>query len=286
MIVPLLAHGRTLGALSFVAAESGRRYGAGDLRVAEDIAWRAALAVDNARAFQEAQRANRVKDSFLATLSHELRTPLNAILGYARMLRSGMLDGEKQARALEIVERSGASLAQIVEDVLDVSRIVTGKLRLNIQPVEVPVVVTDGRHVVGRRRSAATGGVEPRVERGEVHAARRARRGARRPRRQRCADRRQRYRARVRVGLRAAPVRSVQPGRQRLLSRTRRARPRSGDCAAPRRSARRNHSSQERRHRQGRYVHRRAACSSRRIGGRRAADARPAGSVRHCRRRP
>src|SRR5438034_80645 len=143
MIVPLLAHGRTLGALSFVAAESGRRYGAGDLRVAEDIAWRAALAVDNARAFEEAQRANRVKDSFLATLSHELRTPLNAILGYARMLRSGMLDGEKQARALEIVERSGASLAQIVEDVLDVSRIVTGKLRLNIQPVEVPVVVTD-----------------------------------------------------------------------------------------------------------------------------------------------
>jgi signal transduction histidine kinase/CheY-like chemotaxis protein len=143
MCVPLLARRRTLGAITFVAAESGRHYGESDLRFAEDVASRAALAVENARAYDEARRANRLKDDFLATLSHELRTPLNAILGYARMLRSGVLTGTKHARGLEIVERSATSLTQIVDDVLDVSRIVSGKIRLNVQPVELPIIVND-----------------------------------------------------------------------------------------------------------------------------------------------
>src|SRR5262249_20775357 len=74
--------------------------------------------------------------------SHELRTPLNAILGYSRMIRSGMITtGDKQARAIETVERNATSLTQIVEDVLDVSRIIAGKLRLDVQPVELPRVV-------------------------------------------------------------------------------------------------------------------------------------------------
>src|SRR5262249_46650383 len=70
-----------------------------------------------------------------------LRTPLNAILGYARLLTSGMMAGDKQARALETLERNATTLAQIVEDVLDVSRIISGKIRLNIQPVELPELV-------------------------------------------------------------------------------------------------------------------------------------------------
>jgi CheY-like chemotaxis protein len=87
------------------------------------------------------QRANRLKDEFLATLSHELRTPLNAILGYARMIRSGLVAGDKQTRAIETVERNATSLTQIVADVLDVSRIIAGKLRLDVQPVELPRIV-------------------------------------------------------------------------------------------------------------------------------------------------
>jgi signal transduction histidine kinase/CheY-like chemotaxis protein len=141
--VPLSAHGRTFGAMTFVMAESGRHYTEDDLPFAESVASRAALAVDNARAYQGASEANRLKDEFLATLSHELRTPLNAILGYSRMLRLQMLTGDKAARAIETVERNAVSLRQIIEDVLDVSRIVSGKLRLNVQPVDLPNVIQD-----------------------------------------------------------------------------------------------------------------------------------------------
>ena len=143
MCVPLCAHDRVLGVLTFVSAESGREYGAADLRFAEDVAARAALAIDNARAYDEARRANQLKDDFLATLSHELRTPLNAVLGYVRMLRSGAVPEDRRPRAMETVERNAAALNQIVEDVLDVSRIVAGKLRLHLQPVDVAAVVRD-----------------------------------------------------------------------------------------------------------------------------------------------
>ncbi|HXD16360.1 MAG TPA: PAS domain S-box protein [Vicinamibacterales bacterium] len=139
--VPLVAHGRTFGALSFASAESHRNYTAEDLRFAEDLAYRAALAIDNAKAYKEAQFANQLKDDFLATFSHELRTPLNAILGYSRMLQAGTIAPEKQAQALKTVERNATTLSQLVEDVLDVSRIISGKLRLNIQPVDLPAVV-------------------------------------------------------------------------------------------------------------------------------------------------
>ena len=141
MIVPLTAHGRTFGALTFATAESGRLYSEDDLRFAQDIAFRAALAVDNARAYHDAQTANRLKDEFLATLSHELRTPLNAILGYTRLLQSGMIEADKRSRALVTVERNASALTQIVEDILDVSRIISGKIRLSIQPVDVSQVV-------------------------------------------------------------------------------------------------------------------------------------------------
>ena len=147
--VPLLMRGRAFGALTFVSAESGRAYGDADLRFAQDVASRAALAVENARAYQQANEANRLKDQFLGTLSHELRTPLNAILGYARMLRRGIFsDSAKQARAIEILERNAQSLAQIVEDVLDVSRIISGKLQLNIQQVDLAAVIDDAAATV------------------------------------------------------------------------------------------------------------------------------------------
>lgn len=137
MIVPLVARGRTLGAITFMIADSERRYGAGDLALAQELARRAALAIDNARLYGEAQEANRLRDDFLATVSHELRTPLNAILGWAQLLREGKLDEDGSSHAFEIIERNAKIQASLIEDILDVSRIITGKLRLDAEAVEL-----------------------------------------------------------------------------------------------------------------------------------------------------
>jgi len=89
----------------------------------------------------EAEVANRAKDEFLATVSHELRTPLTAVLGWARMLRSGRLGPDAIARGLEVIDRNARLQAQLIEDLLDVSRIITGKLRLDIRAIELAPVV-------------------------------------------------------------------------------------------------------------------------------------------------
>lgn len=110
-------------------------------QLANGVAAWASLALENARLYMEAREADRLKDEFLAVLSHELRTPLNAIVGYSRLLRGNVLSGEKAARGLETLERNAGALTQIVDDVLDISRIVSGKIRLDVQPVELPLVV-------------------------------------------------------------------------------------------------------------------------------------------------
>ena len=132
--------GEPLGGLFFGHPEAGR-FTADHERIATGIASWASVALENARLYRTALDASRLKDEFLATLSHELRTPLNAILGYARMMRSGMLPPEKFPRAVETIERNAASLTVIVEDVLDVSRIISGKLRLNVQQIDVLALV-------------------------------------------------------------------------------------------------------------------------------------------------
>lgn len=91
----------------------------------------------------DAEQANRLKDEFLATLSHELRTPLNAVIGWSRMLKSGRLDQESASHALEVVERNALAQKQIIEDILDVSRVITGKLQLKVLPLDL-VTVVDG----------------------------------------------------------------------------------------------------------------------------------------------
>jgi len=141
LCVPLMAHGRTFGALTLATAESRRQYGDEDLKFAQDVAYRLALAIDNAQAYREAQLANRLKDEFLATLSHELRTPLNAIVGYSRLLRLQTIAPEQRPHAIATVERNASALTRIVEDVLDVSRIIAGKVRLEIRPVDLPALV-------------------------------------------------------------------------------------------------------------------------------------------------
>ena len=136
--VPMVVHQRILGAISFVTAESARHYTPSEFRLAQDLAYRSALAVENARAYRQANAANRTKDEFLAMLSHELRTPLNAVLGWTRMLRAGSVSGPtKMARAFEVIERNALAQLDLVEDLLDLSRIITGKFRLDVQPVRL-----------------------------------------------------------------------------------------------------------------------------------------------------
>jgi PAS domain S-box-containing protein len=105
----------------------------------------------------DSEKANRLKDEFLATLSHELRTPLNAVIGWARILKSGHLDPESAGHAIEVIERNAWAQKQIIEDILDVSRVITGKLQLHLGPVELVSVV-----------NAALDAVRPALEAKEI----------------------------------------------------------------------------------------------------------------------
>ena len=106
------------------------------------------LFVREQTARNEAEEANRLKDEFLATLSHELRTPLTAVLGWLSMLRSGRLDGETATHALETVERNAKAQAQLIEDLVDVSRIAGGKLKLDVQPVDLGSLIAASIDIV------------------------------------------------------------------------------------------------------------------------------------------
>ncbi len=142
--VPLRSQGETIGALTLCHAESRRHHTRLDVELAEEIARRAATAVENARLYALAQReraraeaASRAKDEFLAMVSHELRTPLTAILGWSRMLQTGAFEEEKRGRALQTIERNARAQARIIDDLLDVARIVSGKLRLERERFEL-----------------------------------------------------------------------------------------------------------------------------------------------------
>ena len=109
---------------------------------ASDITERKRVEEERERLLREAQEANRLKDEFLATLSHELRTPLTAILGWSRMLQTTDFNEGAARRALETIERNARTQTQLIDDLLDVSRIITGKLRLDVRAVDLPAVVT------------------------------------------------------------------------------------------------------------------------------------------------
>jgi PAS domain S-box-containing protein len=145
--VPLIIEGRILGAMGLTFREI-QKFDEDDRAFILAIARLCAQAIERARLYQaerrmraEAEEANRTKDEFLATLSHELRTPLTAMLGWTRMLRMDMLDEATSAHALETVERNAKAQAQLIEDLLDVSRIITGKLRLDVRPMELLPVI-------------------------------------------------------------------------------------------------------------------------------------------------
>ncbi len=171
-------------------------------RIIAGLAAQAAIAIDNARLFDAVQKAresaeiaNQLKDEFLATVSHELRTPLNAVLGWTSLLRSTNMDAARRAKALETIERNAKLQQKIVEDILDVSRIIAGQLRLDREPMPFRPIVEaavesirpmaaakehSGDARAGRRsrdhhrRSGAPSSdrLEPAVEQHQVHARR------------------------------------------------------------------------------------------------------------------
>src|SRR6266545_3017065 len=162
LAVPVISRsGEVIGGLFFGHQQAGV-FTERHERIVEGLAAQAAIAMDNARLYQRAQQAiqereelllrerearkeaeiaSRAKDDFLGTLSHELRTPLNAIFGWTRLLSAGGLDEETFARAIETIDRNSRLQARLIDDMLDVSRIISGKLRLDAQPVDPASVI-------------------------------------------------------------------------------------------------------------------------------------------------
>lgn len=148
MTVPISAGKKTFGAITFGRDGEGREYEPSELSLAENLARRVAAALAHAAQLESARReraraeeAERAKDDLLAVVSHELRTPLNAILGWARLLRTGSLDEVKTARAIETIERNARAQSQLIDDLLDVSRIITGRIRLDVRAVDLASLV-------------------------------------------------------------------------------------------------------------------------------------------------
>jgi signal transduction histidine kinase len=147
MVVPIVIGAQVEGLL-YVDNLTGQSFSDRDESILRQLADHAAIAIRNAqllaaaeRARDEAEAANRMKDEFLATLSHELRTPLNAVLGWAVTLRTARLDGAAAGHALEAIERNARVQSQLIEDLLDISRIVNGKLSLDARVVDLRAVV-------------------------------------------------------------------------------------------------------------------------------------------------
>lgn len=150
LIVPLTARGRRLGAISLVWGGSGRRYGERDRGLAEDLAIRAALAVDNARLYLRTQEAVRARDEFLSIASHELRTPITSLQlaaqGLLRLSRTDSLSKvppEFLISSLETAVRQSGRMAQLIDRLLDVSRIQAGRLELQLEDVDLAAVVRE-----------------------------------------------------------------------------------------------------------------------------------------------
>jgi signal transduction histidine kinase len=146
IVVPLRARGETPGALALFLSNTDRRYGPAELSLAQELAARAALAVDNARLYREARRAVQMRDEFLSVAAHELKTPVTTLLGFSQLLLSqlsqkGVLDDRVVGQAIRAVERGSNRMSRLVSQILDVSRLDGGRLVLDRQITDLAALV-------------------------------------------------------------------------------------------------------------------------------------------------
>jgi PAS domain S-box-containing protein len=141
MGVPLSVRGKVLGVITFIAAESGRRYSNADLAVAEDLAHRVAVAIENARLYDEVRQADRRKEDFLSLLAHELRNPLAPIRNGLEIVKLSGVSTPPIEMAIGMMERQVQHLVRLVDDLLDVSRLMRDKIELRRAPVDLAMVV-------------------------------------------------------------------------------------------------------------------------------------------------
>ena len=150
MIVPMHVHGRTLGAITLIGAESGRQFTERDLPIAEELARRSALAIENVELFEAAAAASRAKSEFMASMSHELRTPLNAIFGYTSLLADGITGSVTPAQQEQLlrIRSSATHLLGLIDEVLSFSRLEAGREQISIQDVQVSAVLEEALSLV------------------------------------------------------------------------------------------------------------------------------------------
>ncbi|HYE14235.1 MAG TPA: PAS domain S-box protein [Pyrinomonadaceae bacterium] len=160
VIVPLISRGRTIGALTFAQTGEARPYAPADVTFAELIARRAALAMDNARLYGRSQEVNRSKDEFLAMLSHELRTPLTPVIGWTHMIRSGRLSEREVEQGLRVIDKNAQALSRLINDLLDMSSILSGKMKIDRAPVNLRAVVREAAETVRPQAEARSVGLE------------------------------------------------------------------------------------------------------------------------------
>jgi signal transduction histidine kinase/ActR/RegA family two-component response regulator len=142
LAIPLKARGRVLGVLTLALGASGRSYGAADLTLAEDLASRAASALENARLYRDIQERDHRKNEFLAMLAHELRNPLAPIRNAVQLLRQGNEDEAAIQWGFDVIDRQVKQMVRLVDDLLDVSRITRGKVQLKTEPIDVATAVS------------------------------------------------------------------------------------------------------------------------------------------------
>jgi signal transduction histidine kinase/ActR/RegA family two-component response regulator len=171
IIAPLVAYERALGTITLAITESSRRYGKADLSFAMAVANQTAAAIEIWRLYREAQEAraaaeaaNRAKDEFLSTLSHELRNPLNAVHGWATLIERGQLGEAQTRRAVQVIVRNVNAQIRLVDDLLDMSRVVSGRMRLVVQPVDLRELIVDSLEAVRHAAEAKGIRIQPLLE--------------------------------------------------------------------------------------------------------------------------